>query len=507
MHLPTYHPTLPTIRETPPIRPQHPDIPPEMPPYAYTAKSLLQTVTIDTATINKYAILDSGATSNFLVTNAPATDIKQVQQGLRVKLPNGDTVKSSHKCNLLLPLPQACKQGHIIPGLEGFSLISVVTLCNAGCEVLFTAISCTITHKGKVILRGRKCTKTGLWLLPLDQTTPTNEVAANVNSQDAEYAANIITTMPKAELAKYLHQSFCSPPKVTFLKAIDNKHLSSIPGLTHDLIHKYLPPSTATDKGHMRRVKQGIQSTRSTTKAKQDARLEVADMNPTQHVCATHDMFCFAALADANTGTMYTDLPGPFPVRSFTSMQYIFVAYVYDINTILARPMQNRSAESMQKAFQDIITHLDNKGCKPRLNVMDNECSKIVEQYVTSQNIDIQLVPPANHRVNAAERAIATFKEHFIAALATIDINCPLQLWDQFLAQVQDSLNMLRTSRRNPTISAYEDLEGPFDYNKTPFVPLGTKALVYDDPDSRAAWAPHATDAFTIGLHFWCPLT
>ena len=46
-------------------------------------------------------------------------------------------------------------------------------------------------------------------------------------------------------------------------------------------------------------------------------------------------MFCFAALADANTGTMYTDLPGPFPVQSFTSMQYIFVAYVYDINTIL----------------------------------------------------------------------------------------------------------------------------------------------------------------------------
>ena len=91
-------------------------------------------------------------------------------------------------------------------------------------------------------------------------------------------------------------------------------------------------------------------------------------------------------------------------------MQYILVAYVYDINTIMARPMQNRSSESMQKASQDIIAHLDSKGCKPRLNVMDNECSKIVEQCVTSQNIDIQLVPPANHRVNAAKRAIATFK-------------------------------------------------------------------------------------------------
>ena len=285
-------------------------------------------------------------------------------------------------------------------GLDSFSLISVVTLCNAGYEVLVTAISCTITHKGKVILQGRKYTKTGLWLIPLDQTTRTNEVAANVSSQEAGYAANSINTMPKAELAKY--QSFCLPPKVPFHKGIDNKHLRSIPGLTHDLIHKRIQPSTATDKGHIRRVKQGIQSTRNTTKAKQDARLEVADMNPIHHVCTTHDMFCFAALADANIGTIYTDLLGPFPARSFTSMQYICVEYVYDINTILARPMQNCSAESMQKAFQDIVAHLDSKSCKPRLNGMDNECSKIVEQYVTSQNINIQLVPPANHRVNTS---------------------------------------------------------------------------------------------------------
>jgi hypothetical protein len=32
------------------------------------------------------------------------------------------------------------------------------------------------------------------------------------------------------------------------------------------------------------------------------------------------DMFCFAALADAIKGTMYTDITGAFPVRSFKSM-------------------------------------------------------------------------------------------------------------------------------------------------------------------------------------------
>jgi hypothetical protein len=60
--------------------------------------------------------------------------------------------------------------------------------------------------------------------------------------------------------------------------------------------------------------------------------------------------------------------------------------------------------------------------------------------------MDIHLVPPHNHRVNAAERAIATFKEHFISALATVDKNCPLQLWDDFLPQVELTLNLLRFS-------------------------------------------------------------
>jgi hypothetical protein len=55
--------------------------------------------------------------------------------------------------------------------------------------------------------------------------------------------------------------------------------------------------------------------------------------------------------------------------------------------------------------------------------------------------MDIHVVPPHNHQVNAAERAIAIFKEHFIVGLATVDRNCPLQLWDEFLHQVEPTLS------------------------------------------------------------------
>ena len=121
--------------------------------------------------------------------------------------------------------------------------------------------------------------------------------------------------------------------------------------------------------------------------------------------------------------------------------------------------------------------------------------------------MDIHLVPPHNHWVNAAERAIATFKEHFIVGLATVDKDCPLQLWDEFLPQVEPTLNLLRFSCRYPNRSANEEVNGFIDYIRTPIAPLGTKGLVYNDPTVHASWAPHGTNAYYVGIapnHYWC---
>ncbi len=62
-------------------------------------------------------------------------------------------------------------------------------------------------------------------------------------------------------------------------------------------------------------------------------------------------MFCFATLADAIMGTMYTDITGAFPVRSFKSMQYVFVAYIYSLNAIIIQAMPSRTNASMEQAL------------------------------------------------------------------------------------------------------------------------------------------------------------
>jgi hypothetical protein len=76
---------------------------------------------------------------------------------------------------------------------------------------------------------------------------------------------------------------------------------------------------------------------------------------------------------------------------------------------------------------------------------------------------------------------------------------CPLQLWDKFLPQVKLTLNLLWFSCCNPHVSANQELYGPFDFNKMPLAPLGTKVLVYNDPATRASWVLHATDGFYVG--------
>ena len=130
---------------------------------------------------------------------------------------------------------------------------------------------------------------------------------------------------------------------------------------------------------------------------------------------------------------------------------------------------------------------------------MDNQCSKTVENFIETSGARIQLVNPDDHRVNAAERAIQTWKNHWIAGLGTLDPNCPIQLWCQFIEQGQDTLNLLRTSRVNSKLSAYAILEGQFEFDKTPLAPVGTKALVFLDPKKRASWNTHAVDAWYVG--------
>jgi hypothetical protein len=139
-------------------------------------------------------------------------------------------------------------------------------------------------------------------------------------------AANVDATSSAAEYARYIHQCICSPPSATLLGALArSEKLITIPGLTLTLIKNHLPCSTATDKGNMHQHRSNTASTRNNHNDIVAARAEVDHMFPQHEICTMQDVFCFAALANTITGTMYTNITGAFPVRSFKSVQYILL--------------------------------------------------------------------------------------------------------------------------------------------------------------------------------------
>jgi hypothetical protein len=130
------------------------------------------------------------------------------------------------------------------------------------------------------------------------------------------------------------------------------------------------------------------------------------------------------------------------------------VCYVYDCKYIKVIPMKSRSASEWVKAYDHIHQELTVKGFKPKLQTLDNEASDALKNFFTANDVEYQLVPPHCHRRNAAERAIRTFKEQFVVGISSVDPTFPLHLWDRILLQAEITLNLLRTSRLHPQLSA-----------------------------------------------------
>jgi hypothetical protein len=225
-------------------------------------------------------------------------------------------------------------------------------------------------------------------------------------------------------------------------------------------VRKYLPKSDATAKSYTNQIQQNIRSTRPAVE------------QPAPETYMVKEEKCnymYAAVMDTNQ--IYTDLTGRFPTTSLSGNKYILILYDYDSNIVLSAPMKNRGDKDTERAFDSLIQSLIIRGLKPNLQRLDNEASLALRKYLTKQGIDYQLASPHIHRSNNAERAIQTFKKHFIVGLCSVDPNFPLKLWDKLLHQSTITLNLLRKSRINPRMPAYAELNGHFDLNRTPLTP------------------------------------
>jgi hypothetical protein len=171
-----------------------------------------------------------------------------------------------------------------------------------------------------------------------------------------------------------------------------------------------------------------------------------------------------------------------FPGVLSEGNKYIMVLHDVDSNSSWAEPMRNQTGGELILARYRALTRMQRQGINPKHQVLDNQASEAYKDAIRALDMTYQLVPPGDHRCNMAEKAIQTFKDHFIGVLSGCAATVPIHLWFQLLPQIKRQLLLLRQSRLHPNLSAYVHAYEQHDYNKHPFVPIGMEAMVHDKP-------------------------
>ena len=111
-------------------------------------------------------------------------------------------------------------------------------------------------------------------------------------------------------------------------------------------------------------------------------------------------------------------MTGRFPTTSSSGNKYVFIYHNSNLNIIWGIPIKSRAKQNVVAAYNKCHALIRNTGANPEVHVMDNETSKDLEEAIAISGLTIQLVPPNQHRRNNAERAIQTWKCHFISGLS-----------------------------------------------------------------------------------------
>ena len=119
-------------------------------------------------------------------------------------------------------------------------------------------------------------------------------------------------------------------------------------------------------------------------------------------------------------------------------MQYIFIAYIYDQNYFMIRPMKNRTNASMIEVFKEVYSHLQQK----RTRNMGPAWHQCILRGACNGALQKSIILGPNN---------TTLQQHRV----TINISRPLQHTYDFRSQ-SDADHRRRTTESDPTGHAHD---------------------------------------------------
>ena len=443
---------------------------------------------------SRKAIVDSGATDSLLrPSDIPSsTDIIATPNPLSVEMPNGASISAIGATEITSAGQKI--HAHIFDEKElQLGLIAVADYTSQGLTVTFTDTYHSIANPdGTIISQTPKQPGSRLWpaaeIEACSKSCKTNQASATTAS-----AALAIRNESAAEIVLWASASLGNPTASTLESACRRGYLGNYPNLTSKMIRDNWPNTLATAQGHLQMQRQGVQSTKQ--KQSRTKSLQTTESSPK----ATHTPSrAEVALFDRDGNVVFADATGRFPLVSADGKEYILIM-TYK-NYIKPVAFANRGADTYVKAFREGIHFFKNLGHTITSIVLDNESSAAVTKLFKDEKIVAQFVPPGIKRSNKAERAIQTFRNHFIAVLGTVNKDFPIDRWDLLLPHIETTVNLLHPSQGDDSKSAYEGIYGhKYDFLQHPMGPAGLLIYVFELPSVRDTWATHGEVGFLLG--------
>ncbi len=225
-------------------------------------------------------------------------------------------MKATTKVQLPIPeLPNKVRDVIVVPGLKR-NLGSVNKFSDAGHTAVFhpreegvtihAPNTFKITTTTPPILQG--CKSEGLWTVTVD----------NIEQVGFRQKVNNVYNIPSTkESIRYLHASAGFPVNESWIDAIKAGNYTTWLGLNVKMVNRYFPESDETQKGHMKKQRQNVRS----TKVKEISKQEEDDTPPSPKK-KEHDVYIQIFNVEE---TMHTNQTGCFPANSSSGNEYIMV--------------------------------------------------------------------------------------------------------------------------------------------------------------------------------------
>ena len=449
------------------------------------------------------AYLDSGC-SDSILRKSDAELITTIDTGsphIDVMFPNGAHASAAgkgtiqHNTNLSIPV-------HVFPdGTINKSLLAVADYCNAGCTVTFTATGATVTRGEHTVLQSHKSPTERLWEVPIHQLTPPTTDTPYITS-----ANHVVTLQYDAERVAFWHAAMGCPPVSTFQRAVSRGFLGTLPQLTGAMVRANPPLNVATPKGHLHLNRQQAKRHPPPTSTSNGAMNteDTTDTDPPEP--DTPDMIIRVIALEPVGTTAHTDSTAKFTVTGHTGIKYVWVVWYNGYVHLVG--LHDRNKATYIRANEESIRFFRSRGHTITAHRMDNETSHALNEALLAQGVQPEYVPPHNHRANRAERAIQSTKNHIVSTLAAAPQDMQLNLWSEALELAEITLNTLTPYPSNTSISCYEGIHRqPFDFNKHPIAPFGTRVVIFENPQDRASWGAHGVLGNYLGpamYHYRC---